>query len=146
LIADHGDPAQLDIALDRIFKIAKHFNAVLLLDEADVFMEQRSSHLGSHNRLVSVFLRKLEYYDGVLFLTTNRVMEFDEAILSRIHLKIKYHDLTKDARRGIWTCFLSQAHTSKGPSIVKDSDLERLGSMKLNGREVSLNAMIVLNI
>ncbi|BDD62332.1 hypothetical protein MPDQ_005171 [Monascus purpureus] len=105
LIADHGDPLQLDMVLDRIFHIAKHFNAIILIDEADVFMENRASYHSNHNRLVTIFLRKLEYYEGLLFLTTNRVMEFDEAVLSRIHLKIKYADLTKDARRGILTSF-----------------------------------------
>lgn len=32
------------------------------------------------NALVSVFLRVLEYYDGILILTSNRVGTFDEAI------------------------------------------------------------------
>ena len=31
-----------------------------------------------------------------MFLTTNRMSEFDEAILSRIHLKLKYDDLRKE--------------------------------------------------
>lgn len=142
-MADHGDPMQLDITLDRIFRIAKHLNTILLIDEADVFMENRSSYQSSHNRLVTVFLRKLEYYEGVLFLTTNRVMEFDEAVLSRIHLKIKYPELTKDARRKIWESFLSEASTSKGPAMIKVGDLKRLESMKLNGREASHNTWIM---
>ncbi|CEL09514.1 hypothetical protein ASPCAL12649 [Aspergillus calidoustus] len=136
LIADHGDPLQLDMTLDRIFKIAKRLNTVLLVDEADVFMEKRASYQGSHNRLVTVFLRKLEYYEGVLFLTTNRVMEFDEAVLSRIHLKIKYPELTQNARRNIWESFLSEAQTLQGPATVDPSELEHLASMKLNGREI----------
>ncbi|KAL4956503.1 hypothetical protein BDW69DRAFT_181509 [Aspergillus filifer] len=89
LIADHGDSMQLDMTLDRIIKISKRLNNVLLIDEADVFMKKRASYQGSDNRLVTVFLRKLEYYEGVLFLATNRVMEFDEAVLSRIHLNMK---------------------------------------------------------
>ncbi|RAL09439.1 ATP-binding protein, partial [Aspergillus homomorphus CBS 101889] len=139
LIADHGDPLQLDMTLDRIFKIAKRLNTILLVDEADVFMEKRASYQGSHNRLVTVFLRKLEYYEGVLFLTTNRVMEFDEAVLSRIHLKIKYPELTQNARRNIWESFLSEARTLQGPSTVDPSEIEHLASMKLNGREASHN-------
>ncbi|KAL4780120.1 hypothetical protein BJX76DRAFT_361128 [Aspergillus varians] len=137
LMADHGDPLQLDITLDRIFKIAKHLNTILLIDEADVFMENRSSYHNSHNRLVTVFLRKLEYYEGVLFLTTNRLMEFDEAVLSRIHLKIKYPELTQDARQKIWESFLAEAHTSQGPAILEGGELEHLASMKLNGREAN---------
>ena len=47
---------------------------------------------------MSVFLRKLEFCTGILFLTTNRVSEFDEAILSRIHLLLRYNNLTSDAQ------------------------------------------------
>jgi hypothetical protein len=54
------DAAKLEVQLSRIFNIVSHWNAILLLDEADVFLEQRSSDL-IRNSLVSVFLRKLEY-------------------------------------------------------------------------------------
>lgn len=57
-------------------------------------LEQRKSYHDTHNRLVTVVLRKLEYFQGILFLTTNRMIDFDEAILSRIHLIVKYEDLT----------------------------------------------------
>ncbi|KAH6711957.1 hypothetical protein BKA61DRAFT_677173 [Leptodontidium sp. MPI-SDFR-AT-0119] len=48
--------------LPRIFKRASRWKAVLLLDEADVLLEQRSSHDIYRNALVYVFLRTLEYY------------------------------------------------------------------------------------
>ena len=60
--------------------------SILLLDEADVFLERRSPENLTRNGLVSVFLRKLEYYEGIVFLTTNRVSHFDEAILSELIL------------------------------------------------------------
>lgn len=136
IVVDHGDSRALEKQLDHIFKVAKHFNAVLLLDEADAFMERRTSYHDTHNRLVTVFLRKLEYYEGILFLTSNRAIEFDDAILSRIHLKIKYEDLTTESRRDIWAHFLSKARTHHGSHLVGDRDLRRLESMALNGREV----------
>ncbi|KAI1955153.1 hypothetical protein LOZ58_006845 [Ophidiomyces ophidiicola] len=97
LVLDHGDPLQLEAMLDQIFKIAKHYNAVLLLDEADMFMEKRTSFHDAQNRLVTVFLCKLKYYEGIFFLTTNHLVEFDDAVLSRIHLKMKYEGLTREA-------------------------------------------------
>jgi hypothetical protein len=84
-----------------------------------------------------VFLRKLEYYEGILFLTTNRVGQFDEAILSRIHLLLRYEGLTQVARRQVWRNFLSRAATSSGDADVKDEELEELTMPKLNGRQVS---------
>lgn len=38
----------------------------------------------------------LEYYTGILFLTTNRVGDFDEAFTSRIHMSLYYPDLSRD--------------------------------------------------
>lgn len=40
-----------------------------------------------------MFLRVLEYYTGILFLTTNRVGDFDEAFASRIHISLEYPPL-----------------------------------------------------
>ncbi|KAF8538611.1 hypothetical protein BDD12DRAFT_740606, partial [Trichophaea hybrida] len=54
------------------------------------------------NSLVSIFLRVLEYYSGILFLTTNRVGTFDEAFKSSIHMSLYYPELSKDAYIKIW--------------------------------------------
>jgi len=119
-----------------ISRIAGHWNAILLLDEADVFLERRSSHEITRNGLVSIFLRKLEYCEGIMFLTTNRVAEFDEAILTRVHLMLRFDKLDSKSRRSIWNTFLNRANTSKGPADIKPSELERLIEVKLNGRQV----------
>jgi SpoVK/Ycf46/Vps4 family AAA+-type ATPase len=108
------DTAKLEAQLSRIFKIASHWNAILLLDEADVFLEQRTSENLTRNSLVSVFLRKLEYCKGIMFLATNRVAEFDPAILSRIHVMLRYGDLTKDSGRKVWKQFITTANTVEG--------------------------------
>jgi len=130
--------AQLEEQLSAIFQIASHWNAILLLDEADVYLEARSPQNLERNALVSVFLRKLEYCEGVMFLTTNRVSEFDPAILSRIHLMLRYDNLSKDARSEIWGQFLSRAATPYGDADIKDHEFERLVSSELNGRQVML--------
>jgi SpoVK/Ycf46/Vps4 family AAA+-type ATPase len=58
---------------------------VVLIDEADIFLEKRTTTQIDRNAVVGTFLRVLEYYNGVLFLTTNRVHDFDEAFYSRYH-------------------------------------------------------------
>ncbi|KAJ5267866.1 ATPase AAA-type core [Penicillium angulare] len=141
LVVDHGDSNALEQQLETIFKIAHHFKAVLLLDEADAFMEQRTSYHGAHNRLVTVFLRKLEYYQGILFLTSNRGIQFDEAILSRIHLIITYEGLSRESRKGLWSTFLAKAHTVQGSAKIEEHDLRRLEALHLNGREVGSGAL-----
>ncbi|KAJ4301331.1 hypothetical protein N0V90_003423 [Kalmusia sp. IMI 367209] len=91
-------PEKVESSLKEIFRLAHLWDCVLLLDEADVFIARREKNGADlqRNALVSVFLRMLEYYNGVLFLTTNRVGVLDEAIKSRVHLHLKYHQLNRN--------------------------------------------------
>lgn len=79
-----------------------------------MYTERRSKQDVARNKLVSVFLRKLEYCEGIMFLTTNRVSDFDEAILSRIHLMLKYHELGVSVRCQIWERMLDRTILLKG--------------------------------
>lgn len=67
------DSRLLEGELQKILDICHAWGAILLLDEADVFLEKRNMHDIHRNALVSIFLRQLEYFQGILFLTTNRV-------------------------------------------------------------------------
>lgn len=58
------NPTALEENLGRILDVATAFRAVLLLDEGDVFLEQRSLQDINRNALVSIFLRLMEYYQG----------------------------------------------------------------------------------
>ncbi|KAK8063334.1 hypothetical protein PG996_007986 [Apiospora saccharicola] len=84
---------EVEKALDLNFTLANRWDCILLLDEADVFLAQRNKEDFQRNGLVAVFLRVLEYYAGVLFLTTNRIGDFDEAFTSRIHISLYYPEL-----------------------------------------------------
>lgn len=57
---------------------------------------------------MSVFLRTLEYYSGILFLTTNRVGSFDDAFRSRIHVQLYYPKLTEKQAVKIWKTNISR--------------------------------------
>lgn len=72
-------PSEVDEHLSRILELSHMWNAVLLLDEADVFLHKRSTTDLARNALVSIFLRQLEYYQGILILTTNMVTQCDPA-------------------------------------------------------------------
>lgn len=84
--------------LSVIFTRAKRWGCVLLLDEADVFVMARGNSV-ENNAIVAEFLRTMEYFDGLLFMTTNRSDDIDDAILSRCLAIIRYAaPSTKDAR------------------------------------------------
>jgi hypothetical protein len=98
-------------------------------------------------------LRELEYYVGIIFLTTNLLQDVDQAFLSRIHMHFKYPSLPVSSRLKIWRDILSAPaneglqKSSNSPGTDKsgwnhsrtdmsDEDLNVLASWKLNGREI----------
>ena len=125
---------ELDERLGKAFDLAACWNAVLLIDEADVFLEQRSLHDMERNAMVAVFLRHVEYYRGILFLTTNRIKTFDEAFLSRIHVALHFSELSVDTKGKIWRAFLAKAGVDT--SDVSDELIERLSQRDINGRQI----------
>ena len=92
---------------------------------------------------MEVFLREIEYYQGILFLTTNRVGTFDDAFISRIHVVIHYPDLNAESRRKIWKQFFYKLEEEKRDTIeidqaAKDYVLDELERRNItwNGREI----------
>ncbi|GIZ44584.1 hypothetical protein CKM354_000777800 [Cercospora kikuchii] len=126
---DVGSASRLEAALEKKLQLAARWGAVLLLDEADAFLEARKDGDTERNQRVAVFLRLLEYYKGVLIMTTNRQVTFDQAFHSRIHLTMHYDALDQHARAQVWKTFLSKSN-------LATSDYERLGQLDLNGRRI----------
>jgi hypothetical protein len=128
-------------------------------DEADVLLDARGkANEGSHkkNALVSgkvlpaiiagnadliVLLREVEYFKGILILTTNRVSAFDAAVLSRLHHAINFGIVTKSQEEQIWRMWFEKA---KKLGLVRQPDeverwissLNKKRSIYLNGREI----------
>ncbi|WP_438971771.1 AAA family ATPase [Methylophaga sp.] len=90
-----------------IFARAERWDCVLLLDEADVFIVKRSDNI-EQNAIVAEFLRTMEYFSGLLFMTTNRPSDIDEAIISRCAAIIEYNIPTPENAAKIWQVFASQ--------------------------------------
>ncbi|KAI0971618.1 hypothetical protein F4678DRAFT_431330 [Xylaria arbuscula] len=133
------EPEEVEHYLESVLHLGKTWGCVVLLDEADVFLEQRKLEDLQRNSLVSVFLRVLEYYDGILILTSNRVGTFDEAFKSRIQLALHYADLTSFQRIQIWGNFIRRLEKLEEKGIDFDDlrdHIEQLAKNKINGREI----------
>ncbi|EDN06485.1 predicted protein [Histoplasma mississippiense (nom. inval.)] len=139
-----SDAAVLDVQLDQVFTTASHWKALLLLDEAEVFLTQRSSEIIDRNRLVATFLHKLEYFEGILFLTTNQPGGLDAAILNRIHLSLQYSDLGYEARKKIFEQFLRKDCGLK--VSLDDRQLAALAQVTINGRQIKNTMSIACTI
>ncbi|KUJ16761.1 P-loop containing nucleoside triphosphate hydrolase protein [Mollisia scopiformis] len=130
---------RIEVELKRLLTYASTFQAIVLIDEADIFLEARKSGPADQleqNAMVAVFLRQLEYFQGIIFLTSNRVSVFDQAIKSRIHLALQYASPGKCVRRTLWKKNLESV-----PREDLDLDLEKaldaVEGTEMNGREIS---------
>lgn len=95
------DADTLESNLLKCLARGRRWGAIMLLDEADVYVHERGSDL-QQNAIVGVFLRVLEYQSGILFLTTNRGDLVDDAILSRCTARVPYSAPTPTEQARIW--------------------------------------------
>ena len=123
-------PETLEDKLLEVLELCASWGALVLIDEADMLLEARLGSDIVRNAMVCVMLRLLEYYHGVLFLTTNRVNALDPAFQSRVQCALRYDALDRDSRTKIWTDLLSRA--GAGPEI----EPTLLAVHKLNGRQI----------
>jgi len=106
----------------------ERWNAIILFDEIDVFLSKRNDNI-EKSAVVGVFLRLMDYFRGIMFLTSNRSDVIDNAVLSRITVNITYPDLDNKTRHTIWTAKLKEA------GMTIDS-IEKLSKLNLNGRQI----------
>lgn len=99
------------------------------------------------------FLRALEHYDGILFLTTNRVGAFDDAFISRIHVQLFYPEFTDEQRQLVWKTFMDKLARERGDYIRLNIDAKEyirgteMRAVQWNGREIRNGEMFLsLNI
>jgi len=111
--------AEMEKVLKETLIRAQRWGAVMLIDEADVYIKRRNDNLAS-NAVVGVFLRVLEYFNGLLFLTTNRVDDIDEAIISRCIAMIKYHAPDGKDRRKIWRVMTEQFALPLDSALIEE--------------------------
>lgn len=155
----------VEVALDTALDLCRRWRAMLLLDEADVFLGKRFSGGNEsieRNELVSskgplelcwlwpfcialeryadnntaVFLRRLEYYQGTMFLTTNKIENIDDAFQSRIDIILPYGDLTAEARLQVWTNFINKSGGTEAFNLTKHQIQQLAQNYHLNGREI----------
>lgn len=123
-------PEEIEENLQRVFTRVERWNAVLLFDECDIFLSKRSGDI-DQAAIVGMFLRLMDYYTGTLFLTTNRLHTIDDAIDSRLALRIHYQDLQEPDRAQIWKGLLGEANIVCKPDVLAD-----IAKHKLDGRKI----------
>ncbi|KAE8354560.1 P-loop containing nucleoside triphosphate hydrolase protein [Aspergillus coremiiformis] len=121
---------QFEARLKDIFRMVPRWGAVLLLEDAHVFVQARNSTEFGRSALISLFLEQLEHFRGIMFLTTNRTDNMDPAFESHIHLSLRYPELDVHSRRQIWKQSLT------GNTAFTSEQLNEISKVELNGRQI----------
>ena len=108
---------ELEKELTKVLARASRWKAILLIDEADVYIHERGSDI-QQNAIVGVFLRVLEYYRGVLFMTSNRATIIDDAIMSRATAWIQYDKPKPEELKKIWKVLSTNYKIDLDESVI----------------------------
>ncbi|KAL4753229.1 hypothetical protein BDW72DRAFT_201778 [Aspergillus terricola var. indicus] len=127
------DPASVEKRLRRTLILAEKWDAVLLLDKCDTLLQEGHFERLEHNKIVAVFLRLLEYYRGVLIITTGRADTTNKALKRHIHFTIHFPELNASARKQIWRQSVAR---SKADAAITDKVYDRLSQLQLNGHQI----------
>jgi hypothetical protein len=77
----------------------------------------------------------LEYFEGILFLTTNRQQDMDEAFANRIHITMKFPGLTPEMRMEIWRNLVNTNCNAKQPEKSWTEEVYQcIGKLDVNVR------------
>lgn len=127
-LGTHVEQIEKNLAL--IFKRVEKWNAIILFDEIDIFLAKRDKNDLNRTAIVGVFLRLMDYFRGIMFLTSNLPQVLDYAISSRVTLRIDYPDLDEKTREIVWKDKLEKAN------IKLVNGYSKLAKLNFNGREI----------
>jgi SpoVK/Ycf46/Vps4 family AAA+-type ATPase len=109
-----------------MFREAENEKAVLLLDEADSFLQDRRGAQRTYEVTeVNEMLQGMERFNGIFVCTTNLMDRIDQAALRRFTFKIRFKPLTAVQREKM---FVTEALAGDA-SLFTDDAKTRLGKM-----------------
>jgi hypothetical protein len=141
-VSDLGtNPDVVEDEMEMIIDYARRWNGIIMIDEADIFVETREMSNIMRNAMVGTFLKFLEYNQNIMFLTTNRIRDIDPAVKSRMNLLLSYPDLKRDDRIHIWTNL-----TERNKIQISKDAIILLADKEMNGREIRNNVKILTSM
>lgn len=78
----------------------------------------------------------MEYHEGILILTTNRIKTFDVAVQSRVHLAVRYQELTVEDRKKVFRTFYNQLSSENCHDLQRIKEYIDEFDKELNGRQI----------
>jgi hypothetical protein len=131
--------------LAQVFDECERCNVMVLFDEADALFGQRTRVRDAHDRFANIeidyLLQRMESFDGVAILATNRKGDLDPAFVRRLRVIVDFTAPTPTERRRLWALALPST-TGDGRRITRELDLEWLAqSLTMTGAEIKAAAL-----
>ncbi len=111
------DEVELEEKLSPVLRRSQRWRAILLIDEADVYVRERGEDI-QQNAIVGVFLRLIERYRGIIFMTSN-LDSIDDAIYSRATAHIRYRLPDETMLAAIFKVQFTLAEIKSSPVLIK---------------------------
>jgi AAA+ superfamily predicted ATPase len=121
----------------RVFALAEKAGAVLFIDEADSFLQDRGrAHHTWETTQVNTLLRHIERFNGLVVLATNHAVVLDKALDRRLPFKLAFALPDESARTALWRMML-------GGSVPLDPGVDpaALARLPLSGGQIK-NAVL----
>ena len=131
--------------LKQVFDACERANVLLFFDEADALFGQRTQVKDAHDRFANIeidyLLQRMEQFDGVAILATNRKNDLDKAFVRRIRFMIDFQQPGPPERRTLWQRALQQ-RSPAGEELLAPMDWDLLANkLELTGADIASAAL-----
>lgn len=107
--------------LNQVFARAEELDVILLLDEGDALLTQRTDVANANDRYANLetnyLLQRLESYEGIIVVTTNASERIDSAFRRRMDVCVNFAAPDAGERWSIWQMHLPAAHSVTRPML-----------------------------
>jgi ATPase family associated with various cellular activities (AAA) len=131
--------------LKLVFEACERSAVVLFFDEADALFGQRTQVKDAHDRYANIqidyLLQRMEQFDGVAILATNRKNDLDTAFLRRLRFIVDFLTPGPQERMALWRIALSERSPS-GEELLDGIAFEWLAeNVVLTGADIKSIAL-----
>jgi ATPase family protein associated with various cellular activities (AAA) len=132
--------------LRTVFEACERAPVLLLFDEADALFGKRTAVTDAHDRYANIeidyVLQRMEQFNGVAVLATNRKGDLDTAFIRRLRFIIDFAPPGASERERLWRLALEGARDAGGRPVVGDLDWEGLArELDLTGAGIKSAAL-----
>jgi AAA+ superfamily predicted ATPase len=131
--------------LKQVFDDCEHANVLLFFDEADALFGQRTQVKDAHDRYANIeidyLLQRMEQFDGIAILATNRKNDIDAAFLRRLRFLIDFLPPGPAERLRLWQLSLLPT-APDGTPLLDTLDWDFLASkLTMTGADIKSAAL-----